>query len=381
MIIKPRMIFLDHAGIYEEDRKLTIKNYVANGTFKVDLASLFPLELLYLVTGINGKATLLRMPRLLRFYHFEDLFERLDSNLPYPTTIRILHTVKIMIYLIHLSACAFYTFSDYKGLGSTDFVFDGEGSAYARCFYVGLKTSISVGRNPKPGETAVDEMVFMGIMWLIGVFIFAILIGNVKETIAQATASQDEYMFKFDQLSQYMFRMNVPDETINRVKIWCQHTWKTQKSFDESAILEFLPSKMRTDMALDIHYKTISKVNLFFGCDPGLLKALVVRLRPMLFLPGDIICKKGDVGKEMFIITSGAVQVVGGPNDSIVFVTLGEGVCFGEIALLGTGGMNRRTATVRAHGFTMLYVLFKKDLEDTLRYYPEDKNLLARKGR
>ena len=123
------------------------------------------------------------MPRLLRFYHFEDLFERLDSNLPYPTTIRILHTVKIMIYLIHLSACAFYTFSDYKGLGSTDFVFDGEGSAYARCFYVGLKTSISVGRNPKPGETAVDEMVFMGIMWLIGVFIFAILIGMYRQYI------------------------------------------------------------------------------------------------------------------------------------------------------------------------------------------------------
>ena len=150
--------------------------------------------------------------------------------------------------------------------------------------------------------------------------------GNVKEIIAQATASQDEYMFRFDMLSQYMFRMNVPDETVNRVKEWCQHTWKTQKSFDELAILEFLPSKMRTDVALDVHYKTISKVNLFHGCDPGLLKSLVVSLRPMLFLPGDYICKKGDVGKEMFIITTGAVQVVGGPNDSIVFVTLGEGM-------------------------------------------------------
>ena len=46
----------------------------------------------------------------------------------------------------------------------------------------------------------------------------------------------------------------------------------------------------------------------------------------MLFLSGDYICKKGDVGKEMFIVTTGQVQVVGGPDDSIVFVTLGQGI-------------------------------------------------------
>ena len=56
------------------------------------------------------------------------------------------------------------------------------------------------------------------------------------------------------------------------------------------------------------------------------------------------------------------------------------GVCFGEIALLGTGGMNRRTANVRAHGFTMLYVLFKEDLTAALDDYPEDRKLLARKA-
>lgn len=38
---------------------------------------------------------------------------------------------------------------------------------------------------------------------------------------------------------------------------------------------------------------------------------------------------------------------MGGPDDSIVFVTLGTGVCFGEIALLGKGAMNRRTANVK----------------------------------
>ncbi len=86
-------------------------------------------------------------------------------------------------------------------------------------------------------------------------------------------------------------------------------------------------------------------------------------------LLGDYVCKKGDVGKEMFIITVGQVQVVGGENDSVVFVKLGAGMCFGEIALLSSGadGSNRRTANVRAHGFTTLYVLFKEDLDEALK--------------
>ena len=42
--------------------------------------------------------------------------------------------------------------------------------------------------------------------------------------------------------------------------------------------------------------------------------------------------------------------------------------------------MNRRTANVRAHGFTMLYVLFKEDLTAALDDYPEDRKLLARKA-
>ena len=42
--------------------------------------------------------------------------------------------------------------------------------------------------------------------------------------------------------------------------------------------------------------------------------------------------------------------------------------------------MNRRTANVRALGFTMLYVLFKEDLNDALNDYPEDRKLLARKA-
>ena len=91
----------------------------------------------------------------------------------------------------------------------------------------------------------------------------------MKDIIAQSTRNQDEFMFNFDQISQYMYRNNVPKETMKKVKLWCQHTWKTQKTFDELGILEFLPSKMKADVAMDVHYKTIKGVKLFHGCDNG----------------------------------------------------------------------------------------------------------------
>ena len=103
--------------------------------------------------------------------------------------------------------------------------------------------------------------------------------------------------------------------------MYLQYTWKTMRSFDEQSILAHLPEKMRLDMALNVHYKTIKNAKLFHGCDPGLIKEIVGRLKPIIYLPGDYICQKGDVGKEMFIITTGQVQVVGGPDDSVVFVS------------------------------------------------------------
>ena len=56
---------------------------------------------------------------------------------------------------------------------------------------------------------------------------------------------------------------------------------------------------MRTDVAMRVHYRTLMKVKLFRNCDPGLVKDLVVLLRPIIYLPGDYVCQKGDSGKEV----------------------------------------------------------------------------------
>ena len=98
-------------------------------------------------------------------------------------------------------------------------------------------------------------------------------------------------------------------------------------------------------------------------------------------LPGDYICRKDDIGKEMFIIQAGQVQVLGGLNRKKVLVTLGQGSVFGEIALLGVDGMNKRTADVVSKGFSNLFVLQKDDLELVLKDYPDAKQILNARAR
>lgn len=61
---------------------------------------------------------------------------------------------------------------------------------------------------------------------------------------------------------------------------------------DESIILDTLPPKMKTDVAINVHIQSLSKVQIFHDCDPALLRELVLKLQPVLFLPKEYICRK-----------------------------------------------------------------------------------------
>jgi signal-transduction protein with cAMP-binding, CBS, and nucleotidyltransferase domain len=112
-------------------------------------------------------------------------------------------------------------------------------------------------------------------------------------------------------------------------------------------------------------------------------KELVTKLKLQVYSPGDYVCRKGDIGKEMYIIQKGSLNVVS-DDGTKVFVTLKEGAFFGEISILNIPGNkigNRRTANVQSLGYSDLLRLTKNDLWQALEDYPQNAAALIEKGK
>lgn len=164
---------------------------------------------------------------------------------------------------------------------------------------------------------------------------------------------------------------------------WFAYTWAQSGALDEERVLAALPDKLKAEIAIRVHMDTLKQVRIFQDCEPGLLEALVLKLRLQVFSPGDYICRKGDVGKEMYIVKRGRLSVVADDGSSVL-ATLGAGSVFGEVSVLEIAGNrtgNRRTANVRSIGkdklkLTVPWIIDKKiisvcsySLQDILIYF------------
>lgn len=239
---------------------------------------------------------------------------------------------------------------------------------------------IFLGETPTPEND--PEYLFVVCDFLAGVLIFATIVGNIGSMISNMNLARVEFQNRMDGVKQYMAFRKVDNELEARVIRWFAYTWSQSGALDEDRVLAALPDKLKAEIAIRVHMDTLRQVRIFQDCEPGLLEALVLKLRLQIFSPGDYICRKGDVGKEMYIVKSGKLAVVA--DDGVTsFATLGAGSVFGEVSVLEIAGNktgNRRTANVRSTGYSDLFCLSKRDLWETLADYPEARQLLTERG-
>uniref|UniRef100_A0A2I3SBN9 Cyclic nucleotide-gated channel alpha-1 n=1 Tax=Pan troglodytes TaxID=9598 RepID=A0A2I3SBN9_PANTR len=386
MFVRTRTGYLEQGLLVKEELKL-INKYKSNLQFKLDVLSLIPTDLLYFKLGWNYPE--IRLNRLLRFSRMFEFFQRTETRTNYPNIFRISNLVMYIVIIIHWNACVFYSISKAIGFGNDTWVYpdinDPEFGRLARKYvyslYWSTLTLTTIGETPPPVRDS--EYVFVVVDFLIGVLIFATIVGNIGSMISNMNAARAEFQARIDAIKQYMHFRNVSKDMEKRVIKWFDYLWTNKKTVDEKEVLKYLPDKLRAEIAINVHLDTLKKVRIFADCEAGLLVELVLKLQPQVYSPGDYICKKGDIGREMYIIKEGKLAVVA--DDGVTqFVVLSDGSYFGEISILNIKGSkagNRRTANIKSIGYSDLFCLSKDDLMEALTEYPDAKTMLEEKGK
>jgi CRP-like cAMP-binding protein len=96
------------------------------------------------------------------------------------------------------------------------------------------------------------------------------------------------------------------------------------------------------------------------------LEQVIMALRSQQVAAGELVIKKGDIGRELYLVARGEVEVLS--DTGSVIKALVDGDIFGEIGVLMS---TPRTADVRAKTNSDLFVLDKADFSRILRDSPQ----------
>ncbi|XP_054695786.1 cyclic nucleotide-gated olfactory channel isoform X2 [Grus americana] len=386
IVIRLHTGFLEQ-GLLVKDLKKLWDNYIHTLQFKLDVLSILPTDLAYFAVGLHCPE--LRFNRLLHFSRMFEFFDRTETRTSHPNIFRISNLVLYILVIIHWNACIYYAISKAIGFGEDTWVYPNVTDPeygyltreYIYCLYWSTLTLTTIGETPPPVRD--EEYLFVIFDFLIGVLIFATVVGNVGSMISNMNATRAEFQAKIDAIKHYMQSRKVSKDMETKVIKWFDYLWTNKKAVDEREVLKNLPGKLRAEIAINVHLETLKKVRIFQDCEAGLLVELVLKLHLQVFSPGDYICRKGDIGKEMYIIKEGKLAVVA--DDGMTqYALLTAGGCFGEISILNIKGSkmgNRRTANIRSLGYSDLFCLSKEDLMEAVTEYPDAKKVLEERGR
>jgi CRP-like cAMP-binding protein len=126
---------------------------------------------------------------------------------------------------------------------------------------------------------------------------------------------------------------------------------------------------------------------LFKDLSPDKLPGILSRASVRTYQPGDLICARGTIGSEFFIVVQGEVEITvhtegassfNEPDmpDETQVSAVGRGDCFGEIACLEEKGV--RTANVRTRHGCRLIVIPRMEFLRLIETHPSVAMGLAR---
>eukprot|EP01018_Ginkgo_biloba_P004429 Gb_32552 [translate_table: standard] len=242
---------------------------------------------------------------------------------------------------------------------------------YFYCLWWGLQNLSALGQNLQT-STYVWEIAFAMFIAIIGLVLFALLIGNMQTYLQSLTIRLEEMRVKRRDTDQWMRHRCLPEDLRKRVRRYDQYKWLETRGVDEESLIQSLPKDLRRDIKRHLCLDLVRRVPLFESMDDQLLDAMCERLQPSLYTEHTYIVREGDPVDEMLFIIRGRLESVttnGGRTGFFNSGLLGQGDFCGEElltwALDPKSGTNlpSSTRTVKALMEVEAFALRAEDLK------------------
>jgi len=260
---------------------------------------------------------------------------------------------------------------------------------YAESFHLSATMMLGVSNSHIIGDSTTLDMLTekrqsdRGLMYTVstlfmvgGLFLVALLISELNVFVFGKSQGSAAFQRKIDRVKHEMEYYSVPDDLQVKVKAFYDYVWIHQKQYDDRIALlsdDQMSTDLQRKLALYLFKDVVSHISIFSEIDDLLLGEICLSLRTRIFLPGDMILFKGGLGKELFIIAKGVVEVLrddlpASQRNKNPPILLKNGSFFGEIALIME---TRRTCSVQARTVCEVNILEQRTFDTILRENPD----------
>ncbi|KAJ9537306.1 hypothetical protein OSB04_030039 [Centaurea solstitialis] len=221
-------------------------------------------------------------------------------------------------------------------------------------------------------STFIGETSFAILIAIMGLVLFAHLIGNMQTYLQSITIRLEEWRLRRRDTEEWMRHRQLPNDLQERVRKFVQYKWLATRGVDEESILHALPTDLRRDIQRHLCLDLVRRVPFFSQMDDQLLDAICERLVSSLSTQGTYIVREGDPVSEMLFIIRGRLDsstTNGGRTGFFNSITLRPGDFCGEEllawALLPKSTLNlpSSTRTVKALNEVEAFALRAEDLK------------------
>lgn len=358
--------FRDQAQTARAHHTKTAKGY-PKGWLAIDLLAAIPFEL-FSAIGENvlglGFLRLFKMLKVLRVVSFRSVWlHRINSN---PVIVRLTFFFYFLGLSAHWASCIWLALHIQPVTaaltGQVDIV-----NEYIKALYWSVTTITTIGYGDiTPNHSRNMEMIFTMAVEILGAGAYGYIIGNIANMLTNIDMAKARHQERVDRINSFMKSKKIPERLQEQVYQYYNYLWETRKGYNDETILSELPESFRFEFAMLLNKSIIEKVPLFKGADQNLVRDVIFKLKPCIYIPGDEICITGEIGDKMYFINKGLVEVVS-QDGMHVYATLKDGDFFGEIALLLK---QPRNATIRAVDYCDLYSLDKDSFDAVIANYP-----------